>query len=129
MSKVISVRVDDEIYSALEFQAAGDEETVNDLVKSYIRDGLKNNNYMIIKWIYEVWNEKRMESLGLEPSEGMKSFMEEVEVRRALALSKYPNYPEEEHAEYIGKIWLDKRGDRKRMENMPIIHTKPSVNV
>lgn len=129
MSKVISVRVDDEIYSALEFQAAGDEETVNDLVKGYIRDGLKNNNYMINKWMCEIWNEKRMESLGREPSEGMKSFMAEVEERRALALSKYPDYPEEEQAEYIGKIWLDKRGDRKRIENMPIIHIKPPVNV
>jgi len=129
MSKVISVRVDDEVYSALEFQAAGDQETVNDLVKSYIRDGLKNNNYMIIKWIFDIWNEKRMESLGLEPSEGVKSLMAEVEVRRALALSKYPDYPEEEQAGYIGKNWLDKRGDRKGLENMPIIHTRPPVNV
>lgn len=128
MSKVISIRVDDKVYSALEFQAAGDEETVNDLVKGYIRDGLKSNNYMINKWLVEIWNEKRMECLGRGPSERMKSFMSEVEARRALALSKYPDYPEEEQAEYIGKEWLDKRGDRQRIENMPIIHINPPVN-
>lgn len=101
MTKVISVRIDDKLAEALDFQAAAQQLTATELIKRFIVEGLKEENPYLGLIVAKEFIELR-KSKGLPVrEETWQPIMQRCSNERTTALERYPDYDEEGQASYL----------------------------
>ncbi|EAR2772344.1 TPA: hypothetical protein ACU3BK_004615 [Salmonella enterica] len=115
MSRVFSLRLDDRLADALDFQAAGYGQNVSELIRGFLVDQLLNDSWVVGVALCDYMIEKNKESYEKSEDdfysdrvERWKNTRSGFDVLRRKALEKYPDYSEDLQLLYL-KDFSDKK--------------------